>query len=207
MLFRSLLALPQRNVKRMLAYSSIAHAGYLLVAMAASTEVGARLAAGQGLLFYLASYTVAAVGAFGIAAALEGKDPDNALAWDLDRFAGLAKRRPVLAFFMAAFLLSLAGIPTTAGFMGKLLIFKAALDANLVGLAILGVVTSAIGAYYYLRVVVYMYFKSPEAGVELEKMPALDLGLALACVAVFVLGLGPSTIAEIAKKSALLLFT
>ncbi len=204
----NLVALTQKNVKRMLAYSSIAHAGYLLVAMAASSVASAHAAAGQGLLFYLAAYTVSAMGAFGIAAVLEGKDSDSGSAWDLDKFAGLAKKRPVLAFFMAASLLSLAGIPTTAGFMGKLMIFRAALDADLVGLAVLGVITSAIGGYYYLRVVVYMYFKEPaEAGAETERMPALEFAMAISCLAVFVLGLGPSTIAEAARKGAMLLFS
>lgn len=203
MVVGNLMALPQRNVKRMLAYSSIAHAGYLLVALAAAAEARVRAGAGEGMLFYLAAYTVSAVGAFGIAAAVERKDCDSAVAWDLDRFAGLGKRRPVHAFFMAVFMLSLAGIPATAGFMGKLLVFQAALDAGLVTLTVVGVLTSAAAAYYYLRVVVYMYFRQPEAGAEAEApMPALNWSLGLACALVFLLGLAPSAVAEAARRGA-----
>jgi NADH-quinone oxidoreductase subunit N len=206
MIFGNLLALPQRNVKRMLAYSSIAHAGYLLLGLAAAGHLGAKRAAAEGILFYLAAYTFTAVGAFGTVAALERKETDLGTAWDLDRFAGLGKRRPVLAFFMAAFMLSLAGVPPTAGFMGKLFVFKAAIDADLTGLAILGMLTSAAGVYYYLRVVVYMYLRSPEpaAGPE-ERAPMLEWGLAIACALVVILGLGPETVAAAARRGAELL--
>jgi NADH-quinone oxidoreductase subunit N len=207
MVVGNLVALPQRNVKRMLAYSSIAHAGYALVGLAAASVAGARVAGGQGLLFYLAAYTVTALGAFGIAAVVERRDPDAANAWDLERFAGLAKRRPMMALLMAAFMLSLAGIPPTAGFMGKVLVFRAALDAGQIALAVIGVVTSAIGAFYYLRVVVYMYFREPEPTVMAEeRMPALEWGLAVACVLVFVLGIGPGRFMEWARLGAERLF-
>jgi NADH-quinone oxidoreductase subunit N len=207
MVVGNLAALPQRNVKRMLAYSSIAHAGYLLVGLACAGASQARVSAGQSLLFYLAAYTVSAVGAFGIAAALEKKELDSATAWDLDRFAGLAKRRPVLALFMAVFLLSLAGVPPTAGFMGKLLILRAALDADQILLAVVGVLTSAVGAYYYLRVVVYMYFRDPEpqTGPD-DRLPVIDFGLGLACAAVIALGIGPGALAEAARRGAELIF-
>ena len=206
MLVGNLLALPQRNVKRMLAYSSIAHAGYLLVGLASASHYGAKRAAAEGILFYLAAYTFTAVGAFGTVAALERKDSDVATAWDLDRFAGLGKRNPLLAFFMAAFMLSLAGVPPTAGFMGKLFVFKAAIDADKVGLAILGMISSAIGAYYYLRVVVYMYFRDPEPKQgDDERLPVLEFGLAIAAAMVVVLGVGPETIAEAARRGAQLL--
>jgi len=185
MIVGNLLALPQRNVKRMLAYSSISHAGYLLVGVASlfvhggSTRGGVlgvtTLAAGstpdsasalRGILFYLLAYTVTVVGAFGVLGALERKDDEvRGFAWDLDRLAGLSQRKPGWAVAMAVFMLSLGGIPPMAGFMGKLLIFKAAVDAGLVGLVIVGVLTSAVGAYYYLRVVVYMYMRpAPDAG-------------------------------------------
>ncbi|MBI5542844.1 MAG: NADH-quinone oxidoreductase subunit N, partial [Deltaproteobacteria bacterium] len=221
-----LLALPQRNVKRMLADSSIAHAGYLLVAIAAATSVAApeaggdallfgaftvtgltRTAGGESLLYYLAAYTVTAVGAFGVAAAIERKD-ESPMAWDLDRFSGLARRRPVLAAFMATFLVSLAGIPPTAGFMGKLLVFRAAIEAQQYALAIVGVITSAIGAYYYLRVVVHMYFHAPEPelGVPEARSATLDGSLGVAFVLVFALGLGPDRVLELARLGANLLF-
>ncbi len=203
----NLLALPQRNVKRMLAYSSISHAGYLLVGVAAATGA-TRAESAEALLFYLLSYTVTAVGAFGVAAAIERKEGDGALTWDLDRFSGLARRRPLLAACMAAFLVSLAGVPPTAGFMGKLLVFKAALDAGQVALAIVGVVTSALGAYYYLRVVVYMYFRPPDTEpLAEERSAALDWGLGLACALVFMLGVGPGQVIELARRGAQLLFS
>ncbi|RPH67514.1 MAG: NADH-quinone oxidoreductase subunit N [Myxococcaceae bacterium] len=208
----NLLALPQRNVKRMLAYSSISHAGYLLVGVASlfvksgTTKGGVlgvtALAAGatpdtagalRGILFYLLAYTVTTVGAFGVLGALERRDDEvRGFAWDLDRLAGLAQRKPAWAVAMAVFMLSLGGIPPMAGFMGKLLIFRSAVDAGLVGLVIVGVLTSAVGAYYYLRVVVYMYMRpAPEAGGLPERNLSTELALVLSTVAVVVLGVLP----------------
>ena len=212
MIVGNLLALPQRNVKRMLAYSSISHAGYVLVGVAAlfvrtgTTKTGVlgvtALAAGatpdtaaalRGILFYLLAYTVTTVGAFGVLGALERREDEvRGFAWDLDRLAGLAQRKPAWAFAMAVFMLSLGGIPPMAGFMGKLFIFRAAVDAGLVGLVIVGVLTSAVGAYYYLRVVVYMYMRpAPEAGALPERSFSTELALAISTVAVVVLGLLP----------------
>lgn len=159
MLVGNLSALSARSVKRMLAYSSIAHAGYLLMAVVAGGNAAVRDEATSGLLFYVASYTVTAAGAFGVVALLERLNPDDPQPWDLDRFAGLAQRRPWVAAAMTVLMLSLAGIPPTAGFIGKLLIFRAAVDAGQVGLAVVGVLSSLIGLYYYLRIVVYMYFR------------------------------------------------
>jgi len=208
----NLLALPQRNVKRMLAYSSISHAGYLLVGVASlfvksgTTKSGllgvTALATGatpdtaaalRGILFYLLVYTVTTVGSFGVLGALERRDDEvRGFAWDLDRLAGLAQRKPAWAVAMAVFMLSLGGIPPMAGFMGKLLIFRAGVDAGLVGLVIVGVLTSAVGAYYYLRVVVYMYMRpAPEAGALPERNLATELALVLSTVAVVVLGVLP----------------
>ena len=163
--FGNLAALPQRSVKRMLAYSSIAHAGYLLIGVLAAKVDVVRGQALSGLLFYLAAYTATAIGAFGVVAAIEkntrGEDePQDA--WDLSRFAGLGRRSPPLAFAMAVFMLSLAGVPGTAGFMAKLYLFRAAIGAQLYGLALVGILTSILGAYYYLRVIVYMYMKPAE---------------------------------------------
>jgi NADH-quinone oxidoreductase subunit N len=212
MIAGNLLALPQRNVKRMLAYSSISHAGYLLVGVASlfvksgSAKGGVlgvtTLAAGatpdaagalRGILFYLLAYTVTSVGAFGVLGALEQKDDEvRGFAWDLDRLAGLAQRKPGWALAMAVFMLSLGGIPPMAGFMGKLLIFRAGVDAGLVGLVIVGVITSAVGAYYYLRVVVYMYMRpAPETGALPERSFATELALVLSTAAVVVLGVLP----------------
>ena len=213
MIVGNLLALPQRNVKRMLAYSSISHAGYLLVGVASLFVRSGMPAKGgvlgvtaltagaapntatalQGILFYLLAYTVTTVGSFGVLGALERRDDEvRGFAWDLDRLAGLAQRKPAWAFAMAVFMLSLGGIPPMAGFMGKLLIFRAAVDAGLVGLVIVGVLTSAVGAYYYLRVVVYMYMRpAPEAGSLPERSFATELALVLSTAAVVVLGVLP----------------
>jgi NADH-quinone oxidoreductase subunit N len=219
MIVGNLLAIPQRNVKRMLAYSSIAHAGYLLVGVAAlfvsepgqqfrllgATAMGegsplelARADALRGILFYLLAYTVTAVGAFALVSALERReDEDKGTAWDLDRFSGLAQRRPGWAFAMAAFMLSLGGIPPTIGFMGKLLIFRSAVDTGLIGLAIVGVLSSAAGVYYYLRVVVYMFMRPvPEGAHTLERNWATELTLVLTTAAVVVLGILPGSITE-----------
>jgi NADH-quinone oxidoreductase subunit N len=219
MIVGNLLAIPQRNVKRMLAYSSIAHAGYLLVGVAAlfvsepgqqfrllgATAMGegsplelARADALRGILFYLLAYTVTAVGAFATVSALERReDEDKGTAWDLDRFSGLAQRRPGWAFAMAAFMLSLGGIPPTMGFMGKLLIFRSAVDTGLIGLAIVGVLSSAAGVYYYLRVVVYMFMRPvPEGAHTLERNWATELTLVLTTAAVVVLGILPGSITE-----------
>lgn len=219
----NLMALPQRNVKRMLAYSSIAHAGYTLVAVAALfvtgdagtsgfpvlghgpllseglTAEGARADTLRAILFYLLSYTMVTVGTFVVLAAIERREEERrGLAWDLERFAGLAERRPGWAFAMAVLLLSLGGIPPTMGFMGKLLVFRAAVNAGLVGLAVVGVLASAAAIYYYLRVVVYMYMRpSPEGEPAL---PAMSFGtraaLILSTVAVVVWGIIPGSLTE-----------
>jgi NADH-quinone oxidoreductase subunit N len=205
MLFGNLLALPQRSVKRMLAYSSIAHAGYLLVGIVSAGAAGAREAAISSVLFYLAAYTATVIGAFAVVGALErrgapGEEFEDA--WDLTRLAGLARRRPGLAFAMAVFMISLAGVPPSAGFIAKLLVFKAAISAQAYGLAVVGVLTSALGAYYYLRVVVYMYMRAPEAGEEPALSPALSVALTASAVAVVVLGVGPESVAALARAAS-----
>ncbi len=208
MFFGNLLAVPQRSVKRMLAYSSIAHAGYLLVGVVSAGAAGARESALSSVLFYLAVYTATVIGAFAVVGAVEWTEvrSEPADAWDLSRLAGLSRRRPGLAFVMAVFMLSLAGVPPTAGFIGKFLIFKAAITAQAYGLAVVGVLTSALGAYYYLRVVVYMYMRAPEAGEEggLTLGPALSVALAASALAVVVLGIGPGPIADLARAASLI---
>ncbi len=207
MLFGNLLALPQRSVKRMLAYSSIAHAGYLLVGVVSSAVAGAREKALAGLLFYLAAYTATVIGAFAVVGALERPnrgDEEPADAWDLERFAGLAKRRPALAFAMAVFLFSLAGVPPTAGFIGKLYIFNAAVGAQLYGLAVLGVLTSIMGAYYYLRVILYMYFLPAKVEGEALASPSLTLALAAAVAAVVFFGVVAEPMVRLAQAASAL---
>jgi NADH-quinone oxidoreductase subunit N len=233
MVIGNLLAIPQRNVKRMLAYSSIAHAGYTLLGVAAlftgggggeaAAQEGFRLLgttplapaaaeavrrnAVQGILFYLLAYSVSAVGAFGVVSALERReDEDRGTAWDLDRFSGLVHRRPGWAVAMAVFMLSLGGIPPLVGFMGKLLIFRAAVDAGLVGLAVVGVLTSAAGAYYYLRVVVHMFMRpAPEGGVLPERHGWTEAALVVSTVAAVGLGVLPNILSGWLNQAGTLL--
>jgi len=207
MLVGNLLAVPQRSVKRMLAYSAIAHAGYLLLGVTASAVPEVRAAAGEGILFYLLAYTFTGFGAFAVVAALERQDSESPMSWDLDRFAGLAKRRPTLAIMMTLFMVSLAGIPPTVGFVGKLYLFRAAIDAGLYGLAIAGILTSVISLYYYLRVVVYMYMREPEGSVVLHPEPRLSSSFALviAAVGTLLLGVIPSLIGDAAQLASLAL--
>jgi NADH-quinone oxidoreductase subunit N len=204
----NLLALPQRSVKRMLAYSSIAHAGYLLVGVMASLLPGSRDRALAGLLFYLASYAATAIGAFAVVGMVElrGRGYEEAVdAWDISRFAGLARKRPGLAFAMAVFLLSLAGIPPTAGFVGKLYVFQAALGGGMYTLAILGVLTSALGVYYYLRVVVFMYMRPAEGETEVLSAPATAVALVAAVAVVVLLGLVGDPVVRLAQAGGALL--
>jgi len=178
----------QSSVKRMLAYSSIAHAGYALVGVVATM----RSADGQAsVLFYLLTYTVSTVGAFG---ALIYCGSRGAEATSYEDLAGIAKRHPAAALAFSLFLLSLAGLPPTAGFFGKLYVFRAAFDAELYVLAVVGLLNSLIGAYYYLRVMVFMYMREPAPGAQPAvpmKSAFVSSALVLAAVLVFALGIAP----------------
>ncbi len=189
-------ALRQTNIKRLLAYSSIAHAGYIMVALTAHSDIGTAAA-----MFYLASYTFMNIGAFAVVTYIARKGERHVEIQDL---AGLSQRRPVVAAMLTIFLLSLTGIPLTAGFFGKFYIFKAALDANMVWLAVLGMLNSAVAAYYYLRLIVVMYMQAPSD--EMEELPAPSVGIqaamfAAAAATVF-LGVFPSVVLDYAGKSA-----
>jgi NADH-quinone oxidoreductase subunit N len=158
-------ALVQTNMKRLLAYSSIAHAGYILVAFAAVTTMSADSNAGAApayaaVLFYLLSYAMVKLGAFTIVSQLGGAGEKNL---SLDDYAGLSRRQPFVAAMLSVYLLSLLGLPVTAGFFGKFYIFKAAVNSHLLWLAVLMAINSTIGAYYYLRVIVVMYMREPSA--------------------------------------------
>jgi NADH-quinone oxidoreductase subunit N len=158
-------ALVQTNVKRLLAYSSIAHAGYILVAFAAVTSMAQADPANAApayaaVLFYLLSYALVKLGAFTIVSQLGGTGEKNL---SLDDYAGLSQRQPVVAAMLSIYLLSLLGLPVTAGFFGKFYIFKAAVNSHLLWLAVLMAINSIIGAYYYLRVIVVMYMREPSA--------------------------------------------
>lgn len=152
----NIVAISQTNIKRMLAYSSIAHAGYILMAVAAAGTAGVANAAAQAALLYLLAYMFTNLGAFAVAVAVEKDDGSGTT---LEDFVGLARTRPTLALMMAVFMLSLTGIPLTAGFVGKWFVFKATLDAGLIPLAIIGVLTSVVSAFYYVRVIVNMYLR------------------------------------------------
>jgi NADH-quinone oxidoreductase subunit N len=201
----NLLAVPQRSVKRMLAYSSIAHAGYLLVAVAAMATPAPRADATEGLLFYLASYGATVIGAFGVVALIERKLALSGLGDDLSSWAGLSERHPALAAAMSLFMISLAGVPPTAGFMAKLTVFRAAVEADLVPLAVFGVITSVAGLYYYLRVVVYVYMVPEAKPGAVEGGGLISAGLAIAGCALIVIWMGvqPGAFATIAQTAAM----
>jgi NADH-quinone oxidoreductase subunit N len=154
----NIIALAQTDIKRMLAYSSIAHAGYVLVALVGGGAVGISSA-----LFYLLAYTFMNIGAFTVVIALGRKGQENT---NLDDYKGLGSRSPVLAILMTIFLLSLAGFPPTAGFMAKFYVFSSAVKTGFVGLVIIGVLNSLISVYYYLRIVILMFMHSPQAETE-----------------------------------------
>jgi NADH-quinone oxidoreductase subunit N len=190
----NLLAITQSSVKRMLAYSSIAHAGYLLIALVAGGEVG-----GQALLFYLGSYAAMTLGAFGVLAALKGEDRDPDTYQD---FAGLGFRRPFLGMAMSLFMLSLAGFPPLAGFTGKFYIFRAAIAAGHTDLAVIGALNSLVSVYYYLRVVLMMYME--EGGAEAKTLslaPYLYTAVAVAALATVYLGLLPAGALDASLKA------
>jgi NADH-quinone oxidoreductase subunit N len=206
MILANLAALAQKDVKRMLGYSSIAHDGYILVGVAAANESGVR-----GVLFYLLAYAFMNVGAFAVASAVERRDEYSTTLRD---YAGLSQRQPLLAAAMAVFMLSLTGIPPLVGFWGKLFVFGAAVEAGMSWLAVVGVIASAISAYYYLRVVVQIYMRDPAEyapslpGEEGEsKKPAMvnleaAIGTAvlLAMLLTIVLGLWPNSIVNLVAQ-------
>jgi NADH-quinone oxidoreductase subunit N len=191
-------ALTQTNIKRLLAYSSIAHAGYVLVAVSANSEIGTAAA-----MFYLAAYALMTIGAFAVVTyfARQGEKYVN-----VEDLAGLDTRQPMVAAMLTIFLLSMIGVPLTGGFFGKFYIFKAALDSNLVWLTVLGLLNSAVAAYYYLRVIVVMYFYEP--GEAAADVPAVTPGLRVAMIAsalgTLILGVFPSLVLDFAGRSATL---
>jgi len=188
-------ALVQQNVKRLLAYSSIAHAGYLLVAFAAAQQVGISAA-----IFYAASYAAMNVGAFAVISHFASTGEKYVT---LDDYAGLGRRSPLLAAILTIFLLSLIGIPVTGGFFAKFYVFSAALQSHLVGLTIIGVINSAVAAYYYLRVIVYMYMRDERGDIPVARIPAgLGIGLAISLIATIYLGVLPGRVLDYAMQSA-----
>jgi NADH-quinone oxidoreductase subunit N len=189
-------ALGQRNVKRMLAYSSIGHAGYILLGVIAGNQLGI-----EGFLYYLVAYGLTNLGAFAVLIALEQRGEAN---WDLGMFAGLWSRRPGLALAMTVFMLSLAGVPPTAGFFGKLYVFTAAYEAGLWWLVLIGVLTSAIAAFFYLRIIAQMFMREPAIDTIAPLDRRLAFGIGLSVVGVIVFGLLPSLIVDVVQAGVLL---
>ena len=188
-------ALVQTNVKRMLAYSSIAHAGYILVAFAASTVYGV-----AAVLFYLAAYALMKVGAFLVITQLGQRDEQRL---EITDYAGLGTKQPVLAACFTLFLFSLLGLPATGGFLGKFFAFQAALDSRIVWLVVIAAINSVIGAYYYLRVIIAMYFWEPSKDYTPSKVaPALVLALSIAAIGTLYLGILPGRVLDYARTAA-----
>jgi len=190
----NIIAIYQTNIKRMLAYSSISHAGYALVGMVAANEIGF-----SGILFYMLAYTFMNLGAFAVLV-LAGKKGEENLT--LEGFAGFGFKRPFLGVAMAIFLFSLMGIPPTAGFAGKFFIFAGAVKAGYIWLAVLGVLNSAVSLYYYLRVMVYMYFKEPAEDYGWVTMNvSVVVSIVVALAGIFYLGIVPGAVMEMAKQA------
>lgn len=187
-------ALYQQNIKRMLAYSSIAHAGYVLVGFTAGNAVGT-----AGILFYMLSYAFMNIGAFAIIILVGKKGEANN---NVSDYAGFGYKHPMLGIAMCIFLFSLAGIPPAAGFIGKFYLFSGAIQAGYIWLAIIGVLNSAASVYYYLRVMIFMYFKEPTEEFEWVKLtPAFVICLIIAVAGVLIPGVLPGVFLELAQKA------
>ena len=194
----NLVALKQTNIKRMLAYSSIAHAGYILVALVTASSLGM-----ASVLFYIVAYALMNIGTFAIVIILGRKGEDNT---QLSDYAGFGYKHPVLAIIMTIFMLSMAGMPPLAGFVGKFYVFSAAIKSGFITLAIIGVINSVISVYYYLRVTVFMYMKPPMREFSpLSTSPLIVLVLLITLWGTIHLGIFPSCIIDLAQKSILLL--
>ena len=189
----NIIAIAQTNIKRMLAYSSIAHAGYALLGIIAGTHEGL-----SSMMNYMAIYAFMNIGAFSVVIMLRSKGFRGE---ELTDYEGLAKSHPAASALMLIFMFSLTGIPPTAGFIAKFYIFMEAINAGYTPLVIIAVIFSAISAFFYLRVVMYMYMKEPKREVSLSTSPAMYLTLAVTAAATLILGLFPSLLVELAKMS------
>ncbi|RPJ53161.1 MAG: NADH-quinone oxidoreductase subunit N, partial [Acidobacteria bacterium] len=191
----NIVALTQSNIKRMLAYSSIAHAGYLLLGIVANNREGV-----QAILFYLVAYALMTLGAFAVVQLIGRENERRVL---LEDYSGLGYRQPYLAGALSVFLISLAGIPATAGFMGKLFLFTAAIESRLYWLVLIGLLASAIGLYYYLRVIVLMYMHEPGSDLSAAPVPVTAaVAIAIMLVGTFYLGIFPGTFLRLASEAA-----
>ncbi|MDA2937863.1 NADH-quinone oxidoreductase subunit N [Acidobacteria bacterium AH-259-A15] len=187
-------ALAQTNIKRMLAYSSIAHAGYLLVGLTAHNRLGT-----QSILFYLVAYAFMTLGAFAVVQAI-GREGEKYIS--IDDYSDLGYRYPFLSITLSVFLISLAGIPATGGFMGKLFLFAAAMQSEMYWLVVIAVIASAIGIYYYLRVIVFMYMgESKDEGTPIIVPTPVRIVIAIMVVGTFYLGIFPGTFLHLASEA------
>ncbi len=197
MVLGNLVAMVQRSMKRLLAYSSISHAGYLLMGVAAGTPDGA-----WAMTFYLVVYLFMTLGAFAVVLLLEraGEEADA-----IDDYAGLGSRAPWLAGAMAVFMASLAGMPPTAGFIGKLYLFNAALGAGQLAVALVAALSTVVSVYYYLRVPYLMFTGAPQPGINIVTAPAVRFTIVVAAVAVLLLGIAPGPLTEVVRPLAALI--
>jgi proton-translocating NADH-quinone oxidoreductase, chain N len=192
MVYGSITAIMQTDIKRMLAYSSIVHAGYMLIGLAAGNKEGI-----DGVIFYLIAYSFMNLGAFGLISVLEGKEEKNLAISD---YTGLGSKYPVLAGLLALFMFSLTGIPPFAAFFGKYYVFMAAIRADLLWLAIVGIAASAISLYFYLRVVVVMYFGKDESKFEVTSSNPALTGIIVSALLVILMGVLPGSIIDLIAK-------
>jgi len=190
----NVVAIAQSNLKRMLAYSSVAHVGYMLIGLVAGGVFGT-----GAVLFYLLVYTFTTAGAFGVVLLLEHTGGEGV---SLADYAGRARRHPILALVLSLFLLSLIGIPPFGGFVGKFYLFGAAVRSGYIGLAVIGALNTAVASYYYLRLIVYMYMREPEGAEAVSTHSfAGGLALAVALVGIVVLGVMPAPFIDLAQAA------
>ena len=195
----NIFAIQQSNLKRMLAYSSIAHAGYLMIGITVGSEVSS-----AGMLFYLFGYLFMNIGAFAVVQHFEGIDETRL---DFESYAGLAKKHPAISLAMALFMLALAGFPLTVGFTGKFYIFTAAINQGFVWLILIAVINSLISIYYYIRVIIYMFMKPVEEETEISSMELpTKVALTVCVYAVLYLGVLPGNFITLAKEAVSALF-
>ncbi|HMN11908.1 MAG TPA: proton-conducting transporter membrane subunit, partial [Bellilinea sp.] len=200
MIFGNILAVSQRNIKRMLAYSSITHAGYLMMTVAAGTRVEFTSQAVAAILFYFVAYAASTFGAWSVVTALEQGDGHGN---ELEDFSGAGTKYPWLGICMLIFMISLTGIPVTLGFWGKLFLFRTAAEAGFTLLALTGLVMSLLSAFYYLRVIIFMFMRPREPKVRRDTL----LTLVTVVMAVLVVGLSliPNQLLQLASRAVLAL--
>jgi NADH-quinone oxidoreductase subunit N len=198
MVVGGVLAIAQTNIKRMLAYSSIAHAGFILVGVTAGSQQGI-----QGAMFYLAAYAAMIIGAFGVVMLVSVRGEQDV---SLSSYAGLARRSPFLAAVLALFLLSLAGIPPTAGFIAKVAVFSAATQAGYWPLVLIAVLSSVVAAFFYIRVIVLMYMQEPAAAVEIERAPVPTFAIAVPAALTLLFGVLPGVLFGLLKHASVIRF-